>query len=295
MQGLPQRWSVIPPSSAHFMMLDQAIQRVSFGKDGDLPPDLKAIVQAASEIVERRIMVSDFESQWNSFWTRYGEHITPQPTIETFRRAVRGRIVHDMDSSENEQIKQFLKEEAGFPLERQTGAVTIPGSRDTYIRRFAIQQGVDSVVSLLLHESWHGAGLGMGPLEMFELPFHEFERGAGYPMMMGGGAIESVKQQRRGDTGVDVTIKYSLHKIGKDPLPSKVELEVAEGDTATVVYRKQLPRKVGRNAVLWQAENPGWNSYSVRIRNVDEVSLIAAERIHTDPRCVLGVSTMHCE
>ena len=276
-------------------MLDQAIQRVSFGKDGDLPPDLKAIVQAASEIVERRIMVSDFESQWNSFWTRYGEHITPQPTIETFRRAVRGRIVHDMDSSENEQIKQFLKEEAGFPLERQTGAVTIPGSRDTYIRRFAIQQGVDSVVSLLLHESWHGAGLGMGPLEMFELPFHEFERGAGYPMMMGGGAIESVKQQRRGDTGVDVTIKYSLHKIGKDPLPSKVELEVAEGDTATVVYRKQLPRKVGRNAVLWQAENPGWNSYSVRIRNVDEVSLIAAERIHTDPRCVLGVSTMHCE
>jgi hypothetical protein len=271
-----------------------AIQRISFGKDGDLPSDLKSTVQAAARIAERHIMSRLFEEQWNSTMKSWGGRITPQPTLEAYRNAVKGRVVHDMDTSTDPTIAKFLEDEAALPLERQTGAVTRVGSRDTYIRRFAIQQGVDSVVSLLLHESLHGAGLGMGPLEVWEPIFHGFEASVGYPMMMGGGRIDSTRQRRLGDTGVEVTVKYSLHKIDL-PLPAAVELQVAEGDSANIVFRRPLPRRVGSQTVVWRAENPGWNSYSIRIIDVTTGSVMAAERIETNPRCVLGVSTRHCE
>lgn len=273
-----------------------SVQRVAFGKDGELSPDLKEIVQAAARIVERRIMASDFEPQWNSFWQQYGKAISPRPSLQAYRTAVISRTIHDMDASTFGPAATLLKEENGLPLEGQTAAATMPGSKDTYMRRFAIRQGVDSVASLLLHESWHGAGLPMGPLEMFEPAFHEFEQSVGYPLMMGGATIESVKQKRRGDTGVDVTIAYSLHKIGPEPLPRSVALEVTAGDLATPVFQKTLPSRAGRHTVAWRAENPGWNSYSIRILNLDQRgTLMAAERIETDPKCVLGVSTMHCE
>ena len=141
-----------------------------------------------------------------------------------------------------------------------------------------------------------GAGIGMGgPLMVFEPAFHAFETAAGYPIMMGGGAIESVTQKREGDTGLVATITYSLHKIGKDPLPGAVELQIAHGDSATLVHSQKLPSTTGRRTVVWRPENPGWNSYSIRIVNLDENSLMAAHRIEADPKCVLGVSAIHCE
>ena len=279
-----------PPVDLHAA---PAVQRVSFGKDGDLPPDLKSIVQAAANIAERHVMSRSFEQQWDSTMKSWGGRITPQPTLEAYRNAVKGRVVHDMDSSRDPTITEFLRDEAAMPLERQTGAVTRIGSRDTYIRRFAIKQGIDSVVSLLLHESLHGTGLGMGAFEAWEPLFHGFEASVGYPMMMGGGRIDSTRQRRLGDTGVEVTVKYSLHKI--DSPPPAVELQVAAGDSANIVFQKPLPKRFGSHTVVWRAENPGWSSYSIRIVDVSTGSLMAAERIETNPRCVLGVSTKHCE
>jgi hypothetical protein len=198
--------------------------------------------------------------------------------------------------------------ERGEPLERQTAAVTTMSARqNTYIRQFAIGQGTDTVVSLLLHESLHGAGLPEGPFSMYEPLFHAFEAEAGFPMMMGGADIVSIRQVRRGDYGVDVTFVYNLRQVSRDePLPGGLEIQVVSQETGAVVYdeqpdgsrrpaRSSIPSRAGRGRWVWRARNPGWATWSVRIVSTQESSLLGSRSFDTNPRCVLGVSSRHCE
>jgi hypothetical protein len=211
-----------------------------------------------------------------------------------------------MDSSSNAAVRAVVEEDRESPLERQIAAVTPVSSVNTYMRRFLIEQGVDAVVSTLLHESLHGAGLSEGPASLFEPAFHQFEADVGFPMMMGGGDITNIAQARRGDTDVDVTITYRLRRIDEAPIPERLEVQIVSAETGDIVYDEQrdgtrqparasIPSTRGTRSWVWRARNPGFSSYVVRIRDLTSSSLVASRTFTTDPRCVLGVSSMHCE
>jgi Domain of unknown function (DUF4157) len=289
---------------------NMAIQRVVFGKDGELSPARKATVQKAANIAERLVMggggIYTFRKKWEAFWAGPGAKITPKPTLESYQQALKGRVVHDMDTSTQKDIVDFLKDEKAMPLERQTAAVTKVGSTDTFMRGFAIDQGVDSVVSLLLHESLHGAGLPMGPMEVYEPLFHQFESDVGFPLMMGGGDIVKIDQKRKGDTDVDVTITYNLHKIDEAGIPAKIMIQIVWAESGEVVFDEQpdgsrkpaqaiIPSKTGQGTWVWHARYQGGGTHAVRLRDMTSESLIASRDFEPNPRCTLGVSTMHCE
>ena len=287
-----------------------SIQRVSFGNDGELSATRKATVMKAAAIAERLATggggIYTFKQKWEAFWKSAAGKITPEPTLEQYQQALKGRVVHDMDTSTNKEIVDFLKGEKDMPLERQTGAVTKISSTDTYMREFTVDQGVDAVVSLLLHESLHGAGLPMGPLESFEPLFHGFESSVGFPMMMGGGEIVKIEQKRKGDTDLDVTITYSLHKIDEAGIPSKIEIQIVSPESGEITTDEQpdgsrkpardvVPSKAGQRTWVWHARNPGAATVNVRLRDMTSESLIASRDFQPNPRCVIGVSTKHCE
>ncbi len=308
-------WAVVAcgtvPTRPALRLAALAIQRLRFGDDGRMGVRHQEVVRQAAAITER--LVTDaggtptFRRRWEAFWAGPGTRITPRPTLEQYRAAVRGRIVHDMDTSRRADVRDLVQSERAMPLERQTAAVTVVGTVDTYIRRFAIEQGVDTVVSLLLHESLHGAGLPMGPFEMFEPLFHVFEAEVGFPMMMGGSEILEIRQLRRGDTDVDVSIVFRLYRVEPhEPLPPSLEIQIVGAMSGEVVFderagggrepaRHPIPSRVGRGTWVWHARNPGFGVYSVRIVSTAERTLLASRHFETDPRCVIGVSTMHCE
>lgn len=287
-----------------------SVQRVTFGTDGELSAARKVTVRKAADIAERLVMgaggIYTFKQKWEAFWKSAAGKITPQPTLEQYQQALKGRVVQDMDTSKDKEIVDFLKDEKDMPLERQTAAVTKISSTNTYMREFAIDQGVDSVVSLLLHESLHGAGLGMGPFEAFEPLFHGFESSVGFPLMMGGGAIVNIEQKRKGDTDLDVTITYSLHKIDEAGISSNIEIQIVSSESGDVVTdeqrdgsrkpaREKISSKAGQGKWVWHARNPGVGSFTVRLRDMNSEALIASRDFEPNPRCVIGVSTMHCE
>jgi hypothetical protein len=288
----------------------RAIQRVAFGSDGPLSPAHQATVRTAAEIAERLVAPTNglhtFRSRWQAFWSGPGARIDPKPTLEQYQAAVRNRVLNDMDSSTHPGVRAIVAEERDSPLERQTAAVTLVGSDQTYLRRFGIEQGVDSVVSMLLHESLHGAGLSMGPAMMYEPLFHKLEADVGFPMMMGGGDIVSIAQARRGDTDVDVTVTYRLRTIDEAPIPEALEIQIVSAESGEIVYDEQadgtrrpakaaIASRPGTRTWVWRARNPGVGSYAVRIRDLTSESLVASRDFRTDPRCVIGVSSMHCE
>ena len=285
------------------------LQRVAFGTDGELSEPRKATVRKAAEIAERLVAPTNgrytFRQKWEAFWSGPGRQIGPKPTLERYQAAVRGRVVNDMDSSTRPEVRAVIDEDRGYPLERHTAAVTPVDSAQTYMRRFAIDQGIDAVVSLLLHESLHGAGLPMGPLMAFEPAFHQFEADVGFPLMMGGADVLEITQARRGDLDVDVTVTYKLRQID-EPLPAGLEIQIVSPETGEVVYdeqpdgtRKPASAKIastpGQRSWVWRARNPGWVSYAVRIRDLTSPTLLASRDFETNPRCVLGVSSRHCE
>ena len=289
-----------------------SIQRVTFGTDGELSAARKATVLKAANIAERLVMgaggIYTFKQKWEAFWKSASKSITPQPTLEAYQAALKGRVVHDMDTSKQKEVADVLKEEKDSPLERQTGAVTKLNSMDTFIREFAIDQGVDSIVSLLLHESLHGAGVPMGPDSsiLFEPYLHGFEESVGFPMMMGGGEIVNIEQKRKGDTDLDVTITYSLHEIDKAGISENIEIQIVSSESGEVVTDEQrdgsrkpasekISSKAGQRKWVWHARNPGVGSFAVRLRDMNSAALIASRDFEPNPRCVLGVSTMHCE
>lgn len=144
------------------------IRRVQFGNDGRLSPARQAIVREAARIAERLVLTPESRRRWQAFWRGPAARITPRPTLENYQRAVRNRLIHDMDTSTNADVQEFVGDEASMPLERQIAGVTPVNSVNTYLRRFAVDQGIDTVVNLLLHESLHGAGLPMGPFMTYE-------------------------------------------------------------------------------------------------------------------------------
>jgi hypothetical protein len=285
------------------------LQRVAFGTDGELSPTRQATVRKAADIAERLVAPTNglygFRQKWDAFWSGPAKSIQPKPTLEQYQAAVRGRVVNDMDSSTRPEVRAVIDEDRGFPLERHTAAVTPVSSPQTYMRRFAIDQGVDSVVSLLLHESLHGAGLPMGPLMTFEPLFHQFEADVGFPLMMGGADVVDITQARRGDLDLEVKVTYRLRRID-EPLPAELEIQIVSPETGEVVYDEQpdgtrkpasqrIPGKPGQHTWVWRARNPGWASYAVRIRDLTSPTLLASKDFEANPRCVIGVSSKHCE
>jgi hypothetical protein len=266
------------------------IQRVTHGTNGAFSDARKATVQKAGEIAEKVIASAGFKKKWETFWKGRGKDINPKPTLAQYQAAVRGRVIHDMDGSTNADVQKLVQDEKGKPTEGlngQTAAATAKSSSDTYVRRFAVDQGLHSLVNLILHESLHGAGLSEGPgsLPLYEPLFHEFEAEANFPMMMGGADILDIQQVQKGKTGVDVTIKYRIRKLAGEPLPSSIFIEIVAtgtGEKATeqsfeeykdyqggrTIFKEvseSVPSKAGDARWTWHASNPGWDSYSVRL------------------------------
>jgi hypothetical protein len=114
-----------------------------------------------------------------------------------------------------------------------------------------------------------------------------------------------VAQKRQGDFDVDVTISFELQKVAGKSLPPGLEIEVvnagtggiahAEGGTEGKLIRGAIPSKDGRQTFLWRAKYPGWQDYRVQIWSASERTVLGSKVFETNPRCVLGVSTMHCE
>src|SRR4029079_3917949 len=107
-------------------------------------------------------------------------------------------------------------------------------------------------------------------------------------------------------TDLDVTITYSLHKIDEAGIPAKIEIQIVSSESGEVVYDKQrdgsrkpasevIPSSAGQRKWVWHARNPGVGSLAVRLRDMTAESLIASRDFVPNPRCVIGVSTKHCE
>jgi Domain of unknown function (DUF4157) len=302
---------VLAHELAHVVQADRAVaapvvRRVSFGTDGLLSPQRQAVVTDAARIAGRLVTTPEFARKWNAFWAGPFKLATPRPNLETYRAAVRERVVHDMDTSALTAVRKVVEEERDMPLERQTGAVTQVGSKDSYLRQFVVDQGVDAVVSLLLHESFHGAGVPMGGNVMaYEPVMHWFEAEAGFPMVMGGADILNVKQVRRSDYDVDVTVKYALRRID-EPLPEEIEIQAVSKESGEVIMqeepngrrrpvRHRLVRREGSGFWVWHAHYVGIAPVTIRIVDLTTGTLMASRPFEPNPRCVLGVSTVHCE
>jgi hypothetical protein len=60
--------------------------------------------------------------------------------------------------------------------------------------------------------------------------------------------------------------------------------------------RASIPAKPGPNHWVWHARNPGPMRYTVRIVDMDaNGTVMASKDFQADPRCIVGVSTIHCE
>lgn len=286
------------------------VQRVTFGNDGPLMPSRKAVVKEAASVAERLVTggggIPTFRRQWEAFWSGPGARIQPKPTLEAYQAAVRTRVINDMDTTSRAEVREVVTSEQQLPLERQTAAVTPVGSIQTYMRGFAIDQGVDSVASTLLHEALHGAGLPMGPALLYEPIFHQFEADVGFPMMMGGADILDIKQARRGDTDLEVTVTYALRQVGNEEIPRQIEIQVVSPESGETVTdeqpggerrpaRQAIPSRAGQGRWVWHARNPGVAPTTVRLRDMTSSTLLASKGFTPNPRCVIGVSTMHCE
>jgi hypothetical protein len=282
------------------------VRRVSFGTDGVLSPERQAVVRTAARIAEDLVATPEFAREWEAFWAGPFKRATPRPSLESYQAAVRNRVAHDMDTSTAAAVRDIVNEEQELPLERQTGAVTSVGSADTYFRQFVVDQGVDAVVSLLLHESFHGAGVSMGGgFMVYEPLMHAFEAGAGFPMVMGGADVLDIKQARRGDSHLDVTVRYALRRID-EPLPAKIEIQAVSQQTGDVIeqeepdtsrrpVRRPLDRRQGPGSWVWKARYVGIAPVTVRIVDLTTGTVMASRPFVPNPRCVLGVSTVHCE
>lgn len=284
------------------------LRRVSFGNDGPLSAERKAVVSKAADIAERLVTgaggINTFKKKWDEFWKT--QAITPKPSLETYQAALKNRVVHDMESSANNEIRKFVDEEKTLSVERRTAAVTKVNSNDTYIRPFAIDQGLDSAVSLLIHESMHGAGVSMGPMQMYEPFMHAFEAGVGFPMMMGGADIVKIEQARKGETDLDVTVSYNVRQIDKEELPKQIEIQIVSTESGDVYFdeqpdgsrkpaRQTIASKPGPAKWVWHARNPGPASANVRIVDKATGVLLASQSFVPNPKCVIGVSSKHCE
>jgi hypothetical protein len=284
---------------------ESVLQRISFGTDGTLTPTRKAITQQAGGIAQNLVMGPTFRKWWEAFWKGPAVKVEPKPTLEQYQAAVRNRVMNSMDSSSRPDVRAVVQSEQSLPLERQTAAVTRVGEVQTYMRDFAIDQGVESVASTILHESLHGAGLPMGPAELYEPLFHQFEADVGFPMMMGGADIIDISKVRNGDLDVDVTITYRLRRIGNEPLPKSIEIQVVDASSGEVLNESPdgtgkpghqiIPSNVGQAKWSYRARNRMGVPMAVRIRDLTAPVILASRDFTVDPRCVLGVSTMHCE
>lgn len=260
------------------------LRRISFGSDGRLSPDRQATVSQAATIAITLVQGADFAQRFEAFWKGPGRRITPKFSLTEYRAAVLGRVVHDMDTSQRPDVKKFVADESKMALERQTAAVTPIGSKDSYMRQFAVDQGIDSVVSLILHESLHGAGATMGgSLQIYEPIFHGFEASVGFPIMMGGADIR-MRDTAPSDPQIDINIFYVLREIGGDPLPTNIELQVVDQATGrNVAFRQNLPSKAGLGQVTWRAYSPAPGVYSVRIVDVGTDSLMTSHQLIIGP------------
>jgi hypothetical protein len=259
------------------------LQRFSFGEDGSLSEEHRRAVSTAARIAEQRVLRPDFSGKWNAFWRGPGQSITPKPSLEAYRAAVRNRRFHDMDSSHQSGVRELVESERSMPLERQTAAVTTLGTQDTYLRRFLIDQGTDALVSTILHESLHGAGATMGPFLMFEPAFHMFEADIGFPMMMGGADIASITQRGLGEGLVEIVVSYQLRLIGDDPeVPGELEVKLVNPLTGELLSGPATHGRVSNALGLrqWTGRIRGRQGsvISVRIESHAERILLGARQ-----------------
>jgi hypothetical protein len=117
--------------------------------------------------------------------------------------------------------------------------------------------------------------------------------------------IIDITQKRRADLDVDVTISFELHGVAGKPLPKDLEIEVLEEGGGIVLegsepkteklVRSSIASREGKGIWVWRAQHPGWRSYRVQIWSASEAAVLGSKVFETNPKCVLGVSTMHCE
>ena len=139
----------------------------------------------------------------------------------------------------------------------------------------------------------------------YEPVMHAFEAGVGFPMVMGGADVLDIKQARRGDYHLDVTVRYALRRID-EPLPAEIEIQAVSPQTGDVIeqeepdgsrrpVRRRLDRRQGLGSWVWRARYVGIAPVTIRIVDVTTGTVMASRPFEPNPRCVLGVSTVHCE
>lgn len=242
---------------------------VNWGNDGTIPNKYRKTVQFAYDMVYRIVNGANFARKLAAF-KKTATKIPEISALDTAKliQAVKKMVIHLADTSKNSVIQKEIKAERRMPLETQTAGYTLMGTNNVYIREFAFKQGIDTLASLILHESLHVASIPMGPLMIYEQFFHGFEAKAGFPGMMGGGEIKPIPSQPQGFSGL--TIDYKLWKIGgTEGLPSDLKLEILD-DERKIVFQKNISNSPGTYSVKWDGKDQrgnqvSWGLYTVRI------------------------------
>jgi len=259
---------------------------LNFGADGAIPQQYRKSLQLAFDMIYRIEKSILFATELN----RLKQKSSKAPQISTLnvskmQQALTRMRIHLADTTVREkEVQKAVQEEqaadSGLVLEQQTAGFTKMGSNEVYLREFALQQGVESMASLLFHESIHVAGVPMGPLMLYEPHLHEFEARVGFPIMMGGADISPIPVQRMGFGSL--SIGYVLRTIGGEEMPSDLHIEILDDEHQSIL-KKPIASSPGNHIYVWDGKDSRNQPvprglYTVRITSQD-MSLLGSALI----------------
>jgi Domain of unknown function (DUF4157) len=232
----------------HGISLPFSPPRIKFGEDGPIAEADRTIVQLAFNLAYRAASSSSFATKFGEFKGIVEKNLPEISGVsqQKYLEAMNKMVVHLADTTKNPLVAKSVQKEstvAGF---------TPIGGNDVYIRAFAIQEGRDALASLLLHESFHVAGVPAKPIDEFlewimEVGIHEVEASVGLPLSqiaLNIASIESVEAQGQG-------IAFTVTVTKPDQVDAdRIRIEILDGNR-NLVFWQERPRAAFTERFTW--------------------------------------------
>jgi len=231
--------------------------RVRFGDDGPVAESDRKMVQLAFDLAYGTAASPSFATRLGEFKGSMGkegaENIAGLSALgqQKYLDALNRMVIHLADTSTNPLVVKSMQVETGKSAGPPTAGFTPIGTNNVYIRAFAIKEGRDALASLILHESFHVAGVPARPINEFleyimEAAVHGFEASAGLPLsqiVLRAASIQSVNAQGQ---GLDFTVSVTE----PDQLESTLRIEILDGNR-NMVFLQERPTKKFTERFVW--------------------------------------------
>jgi hypothetical protein len=258
---------------------------VQFGNDGPIPAEDRKAVQLGFDLAYTTATTPGFATKLGEFKQKMGKgadaNIPGSANLsqQKYLTALSLMVIHLADTSKNPLVTKLIQDEskgAGLP----TAGFTPIGGNNVYFRAFALKEGQDALASLILHESFHVAGVPTKPINEFlelvmEVGAHGFEASVGLPLSQiaaKAGTIESVKPHGQG-------LQFIVTIAKPEDLPSStVTIEIFDGNREKVfsseIAKQRLTRQIVWNGLKASGRPTESGIHSIRV--LAGATLIAA-------------------